>query len=151
MLYLRTLRVLVLLLLLTFQSALAHASLETSTPADGAIISAPQEIVLTFVEPIETMFSVFELHQLEVAADASHELRAQAADTAMTQAFNMNATSLRATEMLTSGQSATVTLTLSDLDPGSYTLMWRVLSVDSHPSQGFITFVISDKPTTNSD
>jgi len=149
MLFSRTPRVMLLLLLLTVQSALAHAGLEASNPADGAIISAPQEIVLTFVEPIETMFSVFELHQLDVAPDASHDLHAQAAHDAMTHAFNMDATSLRATEMLTTGQSATVTLALPELAPGSYSLMWRVLSVDSHPSQDFITFVITDAATTN--
>jgi methionine-rich copper-binding protein CopC len=151
MLFSRTPRVMLVLLLLMVQSALAHAGLEASTPANGTVVNAPQEIVLTFIEPIETMFSVFELHQLDVAPDADHELHAQAAHDAMTHAFNMDATSLRASEMLTSGQSATVTLALPTLAPGSYTLMWRVLSIDSHPSQDFITFVVSDAPASTSN
>lgn len=155
----RTQRVVVLLLLLTVQiltvqSAWAHAGLEASTPANGAIVNivnAPQEIVLTFVEPIETMFSVFELHTLDVPADAEHEVRASAANAAMAQVFNMDATSLRNIDMLDSGQSATVTLSLPEaLEPGSYALMWRILSTDSHSSQDFITFVVSDS-SANTD
>lgn len=142
--YARFGRVLALLLSLWTHNVLAHAGLEASNPADGAIISAPQEIVLTFVEPIETMFSVFELHTLDVATDADHELRASAANAAMAQVFNMNATSLRNIDMLSSGQSTTVTLSLPEsLEPGSYALMWRILSTDSHSSQDFITFVVA--------
>lgn len=154
MLYAHTPRVMAVLLLLTVQSALAHAGLMTSNPADGAVISAPQEIVLTFSEPIETMFSVFELHTLDVAADADHEVRTSAADAAMARVFNMDATSLRNTDMLSSGQNATVTLTLPELEPGSYALMWRILSTDSHSSQDFITFVVAEdvsKSTSTAD
>ena len=40
-----------------------------------------------------------------------------------------------------SGQSETVTLPLkSDLAPGAYAVMWKVLSVDSHAIEGFLTF-----------
>ena len=39
------------------------------------------------------------------------------------------------------GQSETVTVRLKDdLEPGAYAVMWRVLSVDSHAIEGFLTF-----------
>lgn len=39
------------------------------------------------------------------------------------------------------GRSETVTLTLQDeLEPGAYVVMWRVLSGDSHPVEGFLSF-----------
>lgn len=39
------------------------------------------------------------------------------------------------------GQSETVTVRLEDdLEPGAYAVMWRVLSVDSHAIEGFLTF-----------
>ena len=39
------------------------------------------------------------------------------------------------------GNSETVTLNLDDeLAPGAYVVMWRVLSVDSHTIEGFLTF-----------
>lgn len=39
------------------------------------------------------------------------------------------------------GQSETVTLRLrGDLEPGAYAVMWRVLSVDAHTIEGFLTF-----------
>ena len=39
------------------------------------------------------------------------------------------------------GQSETVTLQLKDdLEPGAYAVMWRVLSVDAHTIEGFLTF-----------
>jgi copper resistance protein C len=131
---------------------LAHAMIETSSPENGGVLENTQtELVITFSEPIETMFSVFELHTLDVPADAEHEVRASAANAAMAQVFNMDATSLRNIDMLNSGQSATVTLSLPEvLEPGSYALMWRVLSIDSHSSQDFITFVVADS-SANTD
>lgn len=131
---------------------LAHAMIEASSPENGGILESTQtELVVTFSEPIETMFSVFELHTLDVAPDATHEARANAANTAMAQVFNMDAMSLRNINMLSSGQSDTVTLSLPEsLEPGSYALMWRILSTDSHSSQDFITFVVADS-TSNTD
>lgn len=39
------------------------------------------------------------------------------------------------------GRSETVTLQLKDdLEPGAYAVMWKVLSVDSHTIEGFLTF-----------
>lgn len=39
------------------------------------------------------------------------------------------------------GQSETVTLQLrNDLEPGAYAVMWKVLSVDAHTIEGFLTF-----------
>jgi copper resistance protein C len=39
------------------------------------------------------------------------------------------------------GQSETVTLRLKEeLEPGAYAVMWKVLSVDAHTIEGFLTF-----------
>jgi methionine-rich copper-binding protein CopC len=45
--------------------ALAHSSLETSTPADGSVLSeAPAEIILEFKESIEANFSIFKVYAI---------------------------------------------------------------------------------------
>jgi methionine-rich copper-binding protein CopC len=126
------------------QSVLAHAYLETSSPANGTTVDAPEAIVLTFVEAVETMFSVFELHSLDVATNADPDVLAATANGMMMTHFNLGGDSVIDTTLVTEGQSAEVVLELPDLESGAYALMWRILSIDTHTSQDFITFVVRD-------
>ncbi|MEM7735495.1 MAG: copper resistance CopC family protein [Deinococcota bacterium] len=133
-----------LMLLISVQSGFAHAFLEASTPENGTTIDAPEQIVLTFGEAVETMFSVFELHLLDVPADAEPDVLAATAKGMMMTHFNLGLDSMIETTTATEGQSAEVVLELPDLEPGAYALLWRILSVDTHTSQDFITFVVQD-------
>lgn len=41
----------------------------------------------------------------------------------------------------TTRTSTDIVVRLKDLEPGAYVLMWRVLSVDTHTTQGSFVFV----------
>ncbi|MEM6428522.1 MAG: copper resistance CopC family protein [Deinococcota bacterium] len=131
-----------LILLISGQSVFAHAFLETSTPENGATVDAPEQLVLTFGEAVETMFSVFELHPVDVPEDADSDALAAIANGLMTTHFNLGLDSVIETTLVTEDQNAEVVLELPPLEPGAYALMWRILSVDTHTSQDFITFVV---------
>ena len=96
-------------------AALAHATLVSSDPADGAILrDAPSRFVLTFNEPVSPL--VIRL----VDPDGS-------------------ATAL-STRLL---EEAVLTLDLPHaLRPGTHALAWRVVSADGHPVGGSLIFSI---------
>lgn len=126
-------------------AASAHAFLNASTPsADGTVNAPLKEIRLTYSEPVEIHFSTFKVYKIPAAAGAD------------TRALHAAAGSLVAADLLkrgdeaarsdagvanTSRSSADIVVRLKDLDPGAYVLMWRVLSVDTHTTQGSFIFV----------
>lgn len=95
--------------------ALAHGSKTATTPADGAsLVSAPGTIELTFDSPVRVT-----LVELTNAAGESHDVS------------------------YTRGQPVTdFTATPADLPPGDYTVEWRGLSDDGHPTAGSFSFTI---------
>ena len=102
--------------LLTPLAARAHAMLGRATPAPGSTVKpAPKEVVLSFTEKLEPKFSAIEVHDAKGAAVQAE--KAQAGD---------SATQLR--------------VALKPLPPGTYKVIWRVLSVDTHRSIGSFTF-----------
>lgn len=113
-----TKRVAVAAVLLAFAGiapAFGHAHLSKSIPAAGAAVSAPSEIVLAFTEPLEPAFSTIELRDRAgkpVKAD-----KVQVKDNVMR-------------------------LPLKSLAAGTYTVKWRVLSVDTHKTEGNFTFTV---------
>lgn len=131
--------------------AQAHAYLETSTPVAGAVLDpAPAELVLEFSEELEVGFSTFKLFRLDHTLDASdadyaaklnglaallvNEVIGAAGPDDRSVAFDLKPAQ---------GRSAQVTLTPKEaLAPGSYVLMWRVLSVDTHVLQDYLTFTV---------
>jgi len=99
----------------TTTPAFGHAHLSKSTPAAGATVSPPTEIVLSFTEPLEPAFSTIELRDsMGKRIDAG---KAQVKDDVMR-------------------------LSLKPLPAGRYTVNWRVLSVDTHKSQGNFAFTV---------
>ncbi len=110
------------LLFVAVPQALAHAALVRSDPADNAILAeAPGEVRLWFNETISAEFSsvqVFDLHGQQVKLDG---WRRDAADPML------------------------MVLTLPELEPGVYSVHWRVLSeADGHFTQGLMVFGVGE-------
>lgn len=103
------------LLLAGTAGALAHASLATADPADGAVVeTAPSEIALTFSEMVSPL--VMRL----VAPDG---------------------TSLDLSGVSYSGSTLRVALP-AGLADGTHVFSWRVVSEDGHPVGGSVVFSI---------
>jgi methionine-rich copper-binding protein CopC len=98
-------------------AALAHAHLNTANPKVGSTVtSAPKEVVLSFTEKLEPKFSSIEVRDEKGAAMQSGATRASGTD---------------------------MRVTLKSLPPGTYKVIWRVLSVDTHRTQGNFTFRVA--------
>ena len=104
-------------LLLPSAPALAHAMLDHANPPVGSSLSAsPREVVLWFTESLEPAFSQIEVRSASGAVVSSGKAQVDRA----------NRTQLR--------------VPLKTLPPGTYKVIWRVLSVDTHRTQGDFTF-----------
>lgn len=100
-------------------SAWAHAFLSQAVPAVGGIVAAaPREVRLTFSEGIEPAFS-----RIELAA-----ANGQPVGTGPATVDPRDNTQL--------------VLALPPLASGRYRVKWRVVSVDTHPTEGDYTFEI---------
>ncbi|CZT36088.1 copper resistance CopC/CopD family protein [Rhizobium sp. 9140] len=112
---------LLLLLLGSAGAAFAHAQLVASDPADGAVLAAaPDEIVLTFSEPVDPL--VFRL------SDPTGQVEI-----------------LPATGSRSGAASGTTRLVVKlpiGLAVGTHSLSWRVTSADGHPIGGGLLFSI---------
>jgi methionine-rich copper-binding protein CopC len=99
--------------------AFGHARLErASPPGGGTVSSSPPELALTFSERVEPLFSTIELRD-------AHNARL---DIGKPQAAPGNARQL--------------IVRLPRLAPGTYTVVWRVTSVDTHKTEGRFTFTL---------
>ncbi|WP_328474561.1 copper resistance protein CopC [Actinoplanes sp. NBC_00393] len=101
--------------------ARAHAALVGTDPADGAVLpDAPAEVTLTFNEPVQLRPNGVRLLD---ADGVEQPAEARTVDTR-------------------------VVLTLPPgLGDGSYVVAWRVISADSHPIAGGLTFAIGAAST----
>ena len=98
-------------------AAFAHASLSRATPASGSTVeTAPQEVRLYFTERFEAALSGATL----VGPDGQ---------TIATSAAEMDPQTPTA-----------LVLKLPPLGPGHYTVKWHVVAVDSHRTEGVISF-----------
>lgn len=145
------LRLLAVALLLLCGAALAHADLAASEPAANTTVrEAPEGIALTFSEPVETRFSVFKVYRLEAKVDMAEENAWQrlnglagALVSEVLSARDDDAAEARVDTGLLGAEarSADVTIGLrEELPAGAYVVMWRVLSIDTHTTQGFLVF-----------
>jgi len=99
--------------------AQAHAQLDHASPAVGsAVKSSPKDVTLSFTEAVEPKFSSIEVIDAQGAA--------------------MNRGSARAV----SGNTAQLRVEVKPLKAGTYTVKWRVLSVDTHRTQGSFSFSV---------
>lgn len=99
--------------------ALAHAHLEAATPAEGADVTAPERLTLTFTEGLELAFSGLELN----GSDGS-------------------AVELGKATLADDGTTLTAPVETA-LEPGRYQVTWHVLSVDGHKTEGDYAFSVT--------
>lgn len=100
------------------QSALGHAALVSVTPADGSHLdTSPAEIVLEFNEPVGIVDNG-------------------------TMLFQQNADKQILTPMV-HGNVVHIPIEV-ELGDGAYVVQWRVISADSHPITGTVSFTIGD-------
>lgn len=108
-------------LALTFSfagQALAHAHLEKASPAADATVAAPEAIEMTFTEPLELKMS---------------------SAMVMTPAGGM----IEADAPKLGADGMTLILPLKAKPaPGTYSVMWQVLSTDGHKSNGTYAFTV---------
>ncbi len=103
--------------------AWGHAFLERAEPRVGSTVkTAPSQVRVWFTESLEPAFST-----LEVVSQAGERVdlgpaRVDAASPALLQ------------------------VPLKPLGPGTYRVRWRVLSVDTHVTEGDFTFRITGPP-----
>lgn len=103
-------------LLMSGVAARAHAMLDSAMPPVGSTVaSAPKEVVLKFTSKLEPSFSSIEVRNASGAA-------------MQTSKASVSGTQMR--------------VGLKALSPGTYTVNWKVLSVDTHRTQGNFTFKV---------
>ena len=97
-------------------AAHAHAALDRANPRVGSTVaSAPRSVSLWFTEKIEPALSVIEVR---------------------------NAAGTRVDQGKARGGGNNLTIGLKPLSPGSYQVHWRVLSVDTHKTEGTFSFQV---------
>lgn len=121
----------------------AHAHLTLSIPTrDGTVSAAPlNEVRLRFSEAVETQSSMFKVYRLET--DGVEDLNAAARDLVSKVIRLRNDQAQRADDGLvtTARTSPEIVIRMKpDLEPGTYVVMWRVLSIDTHTTEGFFVF-----------
>lgn len=130
----------------------AHSELESSTPAANATLqAAPTEVSLSFSEAVEVRFSTFKVYPLDAdidpsADDARARLNGLAGQLVSEVLETQGDDEARADTGVSEAERTSETITLPlkpDLPAGVYAVMWRVLSVDTHTSQGFISFQVA--------
>ncbi|MEU6220477.1 copper resistance protein CopC [Streptomyces sp. NPDC047022] len=106
-------------------SASAHAALKGTDPVDGSVLkSAPKAVTLTFSESVgllDDSIRVFDPGNRRV-----HTGKQEHAE----------------------GRSDTASVTLPALARGTYIVAWRVVSADSHPVSGALTFSVGKPSAT---
>ena len=97
----------------------AHAFLDHASPAVGSSVpTSPPIVTLWFTQDLEPAFS-----DVTVTNEAG-----QRVDLGNTQ--------------IPQGSPAELQIGLKPLPPGTYLVSWRVVSVDTHPTEGTFTFDI---------
>jgi methionine-rich copper-binding protein CopC len=100
-------------------SARAHALLDHATPAVGSLVStSPAVLALWFTQDLEPAFS-----NVTVMNEAGHRVDLGNAH-------------------IPPGSPAELQIGLKPLPPGTYTVNWHVVSVDTHPTEGTFTFEV---------
>jgi methionine-rich copper-binding protein CopC len=99
--------------------ALAHADLQTASPADGTTVATtPAEVVMVFTEAVDPAKSSLRL------VNASGAIVGQGST-------------------VDSGQPDTMRLVLSPQPPGTYTVRWTTTALDGHVAHGTTAFTIA--------
>jgi copper transport protein len=112
--------VVLLLLVLSVRDVMAHAAYERSEPSASAILErAPTQVRIWFSEAVEPRFS-------EVQVLDTNRRRFDRDDLAIVP-----------------GEPRALTVSLGELAPGTYTVIWKALSaVDGHTTRGAFPFTV---------
>ena len=103
--------------LLPTAPALAHAMLDHANPRVGSSQpTGPREVTLWFTQKLEPAFSTIEVRSESGAVMSSGKAQ------------------------VNGGDPTQLHVALKPLPPGRYKVIWRVLSVDTHRTQGDFTF-----------
>ena len=98
----------------------AHAFLDHASPAVGSTVpTAPEAVTMWFTQQLEPAFTT------ATVTDAS----GSTVDTGPAQVDPQDPTELR--------------VPLKKLPPGTYTVSWHALSVDTHTTTGHFTFTVA--------
>jgi methionine-rich copper-binding protein CopC len=98
----------------------AHARLRQASPAaDSTVRTAPAEVIVTFTEALEPKFSRIEIQDSKGA-------RVDQGDA-----------------QTVPGEPTRLASALKPLVAGVYRVIWRVVSVDTHRSEGFFQFTVA--------
>lgn len=113
-----TARIAVVILLALTGSASAHAFLLHASPAAGAtLVSPPKEVSLDFSEALEPTFS-----NVTVVDGTGHKVAAAGV-----------------------ANGTRMSVALQPLKPGTYSVTWHALSVDTHRTQGSFRFTVKPR------
>ena len=100
--------------------AAAHAFLDHASPAVGSTLRvSPPELRLWFTQELELPFSRVKVEDANGTAVAASDKAVDASDRSLLR------------------------ISLPPLAPGTYRVLWHVLSVDSHVTEGDYTFVVA--------
>ena len=103
------------------QHASAHAILLTSAPAPSAVLDqSPTEIALFFNEFVDTVFG-----KIRILNSSGNDVQT-------------------VKPIRDASNQSIVRAPISPLEPGTYVVIWRVASADSHPVQGSFSFQIGN-------
>ena len=109
-----------LLVLLSAGNAFAHAQLAAAIPQpDGTVTAAPATITLNFTETLEGKLSSIRVH-------------------------NSNGTEVERGDAYPDRQNERrLIVALQPLEPGIYTVTWKVTGTDTHRTSGVYTFIVA--------
>jgi copper resistance protein C len=105
------------LLLLLIQEGLAHAFVDHAEPAVGSQIhSSPVQVKIWFTENLEPALSKIQVFDASGKEVDKHDVKIDRSNPAL------------------------LTVSLPELKPGKYKVVWRAVSVDTHVTTGNFTF-----------
>ncbi|MFF5144210.1 copper resistance protein CopC [Streptomyces sp. NPDC013157] len=114
------------LLLASAAPASAHAALRASDPADGAVLkSSPRAVTLTFTEAVGLLDDSFRVYD-----PTNHRVDTSEAEHGPA-----------------GSDTARITFP-KKLGTGTFTVAWRIVSADSHPVSGALTFSVGKPSAT---
>jgi hypothetical protein len=116
----RVLRVTSLAACIAWSTGHAHAFLDHAAPAVGSTVRAPPtQVRLWFTQPLEPAFSTVRVLDRSDKRVDRGDAKVDARDTTILE------------------------VSVPALAPGRYRVVWRVLSVDTHVSEGDFTFDVA--------
>ena len=137
------------LVLLAGTPVLAHAYLLSASPeATSVVTELPDTVVLTMSEPVEVAFSTLKVYALP-DAPADKKALIDAAKALMQEKLALHNDEAERADagVITTGRTGTLEIQLKpDLPAGTYVIMWRVLSADTHTTEDFTFFTYEPQP-----